>query len=79
MCKLPQVSVTYLNREGQKILVEVFRATSQNVQSSLVSTLVKPVDGKLHTAKQNKNNSRVQSQQVIYLYLSREIQYHPLG
>lgn len=77
MCQLPQVSVTYLNRESQKILVEVFRATSQNVQSSLVSTLVKPVDGKLHTAK--KTNSTVQSQQDIYLYLSREMQYYPLG
>lgn len=54
MYQLPQMSVAYLNRKSQKILIEVFRATSQNVQSSLVSTLLKPVDRKLHPAKPNK-------------------------
>lgn len=44
------MSVTYLNRESQKILVEVFRTASQNEQSSLVSTFLKPTDGKLHSA-----------------------------
>lgn len=65
------MNVTYLNGESQKILVEFFRATSQNVQSSLVSTLLKPVDGKFHSAtKKEKNN---------YVHLSREMQYYLLG
>lgn len=51
------MSVAYLNRKSQKILIEVFRATSQNVQSSLVSTLLKPVDRKLHPAKPNKKKT----------------------
>lgn len=50
MMKRAHYSVTYLNRESQEILVEVFRAASQNVKASLVSTLLKPVDGKLHSA-----------------------------
>lgn len=56
MCQLPQESVTYLNRESEKILVEVFRATSQNVQSLLISTFLKPVDGKLHSAIEKPQN-----------------------
>lgn len=54
MFQPPQESVTYLNRESQKILVKVFRATSQNVKALLVSTLLKLVDGKLHSATTTK-------------------------
>lgn len=54
----PQTGVTYLYRKSQKILIEVFRTTSQNVQSSLVSTLLKPVGHKLQSAKIRTNKHK---------------------
>lgn len=47
----PQLSVTYLNGESQKVFVEIFRATSQNVQSPFVSRLLKPINCKLHSTR----------------------------
>lgn len=59
MCPLlQQHSVTHLNRESQEILVEVFRAASQNVKAPLVSTLLKPVDGKLHSAMKRRRRKK---------------------
>lgn len=65
-----QLSATYLNRESQKILVEVFGATSQNVQSSFVSTFLQPIDGKLHPATIKTSEQAIQSRQFFYLLVS---------
>lgn len=60
---LPQLDDTYLNRESQKKFVEVFRATSQYVQPQLVSTLLKPVDSKLHSETNITPSSGVRKMQ----------------
>lgn len=49
---LEETNVTYLHRKRQEILIEVFRATLQNKQALLVSTLLKSVDSKLQSAEQ---------------------------
>lgn len=67
--KKTQASVTYLHRKSEKILIEVFRATSQNVQSSLVSTPLKPVGSKLHSAKTITKNT---VKACFHLYVSKK-------